>query len=75
MALSDPAHGRVAGHLGNQVDVQREQGGLQPHAGRGHGCLAAGVSSADHDDIVLFGKLLHSLNILQVRTISRELHE
>jgi hypothetical protein len=33
------------------------------------------VSGADHDEIVLFRKLLHSLNILQVRTISRELRE
>jgi hypothetical protein len=61
MALGDPAHGRVAGHLRDQVNIQGEQGGLQPHAGSRHCGLATGVSGADHDDIVLFSELQHSL--------------
>ena len=62
MALGNPAHGRIARHLGNQVHVEREQGRFQSHAGRGHGSFAAGMAGADNDHIVLFSKLQHCPN-------------
>jgi hypothetical protein len=72
MPLGDPAHGRIAGHLRDQVDIQRKQGGLQSHAGGGHRGFTAGVSGADHDNIVLFSERQHSLNILQGEEFGRE---
>src|SRR5258707_95699 len=59
VALGDSAHGGVAGHLRDQIDVESKQGGLQPHAGGGHGGFAAGVSGADHHYVVLFAELQH----------------
>ena len=56
MALGNSADGGVAGHLRNEVDVQRVEGGLQAHAGRGHGGFASGVSGADHDYVEMFGE-------------------
>ena len=71
MALGDPAHGGIARHLRYQVHVQREQGCLQPHAGRGHGSFASSVPGADDDHIVLFSEPQHCLiSILQVKGIS-----
>jgi hypothetical protein len=55
MAFGDAADGRVAGHLRDEVEVEREQRGAQAHAGCGHRGLAAGVPGADDDDVVLFG--------------------
>jgi hypothetical protein len=54
MALGDAADGGIAGHLRDEVEVEREQSRAQAHAGRGHGRLAAGVSGAHDDYIVLF---------------------
>jgi hypothetical protein len=65
MALGNASDGGVAGHLRDEVEVEGEQGGAQAQAGRGHGRLAAGVSGADDDYIVLFGKR-HSSSILAV---------
>jgi hypothetical protein len=56
MALGHAADGRVAAHLRNQVEVHGDQRGLQAHARRGHGRLAAGMTRAHHCHIVLFGK-------------------
>src|SRR5277367_1889948 len=56
MALGDASDGRVAGHLRDEVEIEREQGGAHAHAGRGRGRLAAGVSGADDDYVVLFSK-------------------
>ena len=48
MALGDAADGGVAGHLRDEVEVQREEGRAQAHAcGRGCG-FATGVAGADH---------------------------
>ncbi len=57
MSLGDAADGGIAGHLRDQVDVQRVERGLQAHAGRGHGGFASGMSGADHDYVELFGEL------------------
>ncbi len=59
VSFGDPANCRVTRHLRDQVGVERKQGGLQAHAGRGHGSLAAGVSGAYYDHIVLFDELRH----------------
>ncbi len=56
MTFGDAADGRVAGHLRDKVEVEREQGGAQAHASRGHRRLTAGVSCANYDYIVLFSK-------------------
>ena len=53
VALGDAADGRVAAHLRDQVQVQREQRGAQSHARRGHGRLAAGMTRADDDNVIL----------------------
>ena len=55
MSFGDSAHGRVAGHLRDQVDVESEQRGAQSHARAGHRRLATGVAGADDDYVVLFG--------------------
>ncbi len=49
-------HGRIAAHLGNQIEIHRDQRGLQPHPRRRHCRLAACVSRAHYGHIVLFGK-------------------
>ncbi len=59
VSLGNAADCRIAGHLRDEVDVERVEGGLQPHAGGGHGGFAAGVSGANDDDIELFGELRH----------------
>ncbi len=56
VALGYAADGRVAAHLGDEVEVHGDERGLQAHARRGHGGLAAGVTGADYNDVVLFGK-------------------
>ena len=56
MALGDAADGRIAGHLRDEIEVQREEGGAQAHARGGDGGFAAGMSGSDDDDIVLFGE-------------------
>jgi hypothetical protein len=50
------ADGRVAGHLGDEVEVQGAERGAEAHARRSHGGLAAGVTGADDDDVEMFGK-------------------
>ena len=59
VSLGNAADRRIAGHLGNEVDVEGVEGGLQAHAGGGHGGFAAGVSGADDDYIELFGEGKH----------------
>jgi hypothetical protein len=43
--------------LGDEVDVQREEGGFQAHAGAGDSGLATGVPGSNDDHIELFGEL------------------
>jgi hypothetical protein len=56
MALGDAADGGVAGHLRDEVEVEREERRAQAHARGGHGGFAAGVACADDDYVVLFGE-------------------
>ena len=56
VSLGDAADGGVAGHLGDEVGVEGEQGGAQSHARRGHGSFAAGMTGSDDGNIELFGK-------------------
>ena len=49
MALGDAADGGIAGHLRDEVEVEREEGGAQAHARGGDGGFAAGVSGADDE--------------------------
>jgi hypothetical protein len=44
---------RVAGHLSDGIQVERQQQGTTPHAGGRQGSLASGMTSTDHDDIVI----------------------
>jgi hypothetical protein len=57
MAFSDSTNGRIAGHLRDQVHVEREKRGLQSHAGSRHGSFAPSMACADHYNIVLFCEL------------------
>src|SRR5208282_1865642 len=54
VAFGDSADGGVAGHLRDQVDVEREEGGLEAHAGGGHGSFASGVAGADYYYVEMF---------------------
>ena len=63
--LGDAANGGVAGHLGDQVEVHGNDGGLQAHAGGCHGCFATGVPGADYGDVEFFGKT-HGFSILRI---------
>ncbi len=56
VTLGDSADRGIAGHLRDQVKIQREQCGAQAHARTRHGRFAACVAGADDDQIVLFGK-------------------
>jgi hypothetical protein len=56
VALGHAADGRVATHLGDEVEVHGDERGLEAHARGGHGGLAASVTGADHSNIVLFGE-------------------
>ena len=56
MALGDAANCRVTAHLGDQVEIQREDGCTQAHARGCHRGFATGVARTHNDDIELFGK-------------------
>jgi len=59
MALGDAANGGVARHLGDQVDIQREERRLQAQASGCHGGFASGMTGSDHDNVEMFVKFLH----------------
>jgi len=61
MALGDASNCGVAGHLRDQIHVERVESRLQAHAGAGHRGLASGVTGADYDNVELFGELRHLL--------------
>ncbi len=56
VSLGDAADGGVAGHLGDEIGVESEEGGAEAHARRGHGSLTAGMSGADYGDVEMFGE-------------------
>ncbi len=55
LSLGHAADGRIAAHLGDGVEVAGQQRGLCPHAGRGQGRLAARMSAADDQNVVVVG--------------------
>jgi hypothetical protein len=57
VSLGDAADGWIAGHLGNEIDVQGIERRPQAHTGSGHGGFAAGMSGADDDYFELFGEV------------------
>jgi hypothetical protein len=54
--LRHAANSRVTAHLGNQVQIHRNQRGLQAHARCRHRGFATRVTCAYYGYIVLFGK-------------------
>jgi hypothetical protein len=56
MSLGDSADGRVARHLGYQINVESVEGGLKTHAGCSHGGFASGMTRADHNYVEMFGE-------------------
>jgi hypothetical protein len=61
--LCHTAYRGVAGHLGNEVEVEGEEGGAEAHARGGGGGFAARVAGADDQDIEMLGKA-HLASIL-----------
>ncbi len=59
MSLRNAPNRGVTRHLGDEIDVQSEEGGLQPHARGRHGGLTSGVPGADYHYIELFREALH----------------
>ena len=57
VSLGNATDSGIARHLRDQVDVQRVECGLQPHASGSHGGLAPGMSGTDHDYVELFREL------------------
>ena len=51
LPLGHAADGRVAAHLGDRVEVDRQQGGVRAHPRGGQRGLDAGVAGADHDHV------------------------
>ena len=66
MAFGNAADGRIAAHLGDEVEVHGNERGPEAHTRGGHGGFASGVTGAHNDDVVLFGErhpaLLYGLN-------------
>ena len=61
MAFGDAADGWVAAHLGDEVEVEGEDGRAEAHARGGHGGFAACVAGAYYDYVELFGKAHFSI--------------
>ena len=64
VSLGDSSDRRIARHLGDEIDVQGEERGLQAHAGGGHGGFASGMSGADYHHVELFGELHWALFLI-----------
>ena len=56
VALADTADGRVAGHLADVIEVEREHQRARAHPGRGERGFDSGVAGADDDDVVVHGE-------------------
>src|SRR5688572_26376693 len=55
MTLGQPTDCRVAGHLPDSIDIDRQQQGLAPHSGGCQRSFNASVPGAANDHIILFG--------------------
>ena len=56
VALADAADGRVAGHLADVIEVEREHQRARAHPGRGERGFDSGMAGADDDDVVVHGE-------------------
>jgi hypothetical protein len=74
--LAQAANGGIAGHRAHRCESMGQQGGFRPHAGRRGRSLAAGVATADDDDVEpIHGMRLLRFNGARVkipRDVSRE---
>ncbi len=61
MAFGDAADGGVAAHLGDEVEVEGEDGRAEAHAGGGHRGFASGVACSYDDYVELFGEVIPTL--------------
>jgi len=57
MALGQTADRRIAGHLGDRVEMNGHQAGFEPHPGHGRSRFASRMSRPDHDDV---GRIYHA---------------
>ena len=64
MSFGNSTDSRIAGHLRDEINIQRVKGCLQAHARAGDCGLASSVSSSDYDDLELLREL-HGTSILQ----------
>ncbi len=53
MALADTANRRVAGHLADMVEIEREHQRARAHPRRGQRSFDTGVAGADYDNVVV----------------------
>src|SRR5271170_1178736 len=56
VALANPAYGRVAGHLADMVEVEREHQGARAHSSGGERSFHSGMAGADYNDVVVHGE-------------------
>src|SRR5277367_1846613 len=56
VALADTADSRVAGHLADVIEVEREHQRARAHPGRRERGFDSGVAGADNDDVVVHGE-------------------
>jgi len=60
MSFGNASDGGIAGHLRDQVDVERVERSPQAHACGSHGGLASGMTGADDNYVELFSELHES---------------
>ena len=53
LPLGNPADGRIAAHLGDRIQVARQQGRAGSHPRSGQGRFGTGMAGADHQDVVV----------------------
>src|SRR3954466_7962638 len=63
MPFGDASNRRITGHLGDQIGIHCHHSGMQPKPRTRTSSFAAGMATADNDDIVL---LQHDLGELFV---------
>src|SRR6266545_2033571 len=61
VAFCNSSDGRVARHLGDQVETECDDGSLRAYYGGGVRRFASGVSRSDHHHVELFVKVWHAL--------------
>ncbi len=62
VSLGYAADSGIAGHLRDEINVERVKRGPQPHARRSHSGFATGMAGADYNDVVGFCELQRQEN-------------